>query len=133
MCSYGIGTSRLAGAIAEVCSDEKGLVWPKSVAPYDVHIIVLETSEQGLQLLNDLTRTLKHQGLSALVDNRLGMRAGEKFFDADLLGIPKQIILGNRTRNGQVEVKDRARAGVSVVQTEEVVNLLRGCSSVGPE
>jgi prolyl-tRNA synthetase len=131
MCSYGIGTSRLAGAIAEVCSDDKGLVWPKSVAPYDVHIVALEASEQGLHLLSDLTRTLKYQGLSALVDNRLDIRAGEKFFDSDLLGIPKQIILGNRTGSGQVEVKDRTSAEVSVVRIEEVVNLLQGPSSAG--
>jgi prolyl-tRNA synthetase len=124
MCSYGIGTTRLAGAIAEVCSDDKGLVWPKTVAPYDAHIIVLEQTEQTGKTSAELSQSLKQHGISALVDDRLDVRAGEKFFDADLLGIPRQIILGNRLKSGEVEVKDRASGATSVMRVETLQSLV---------
>jgi prolyl-tRNA synthetase len=126
MCSYGIGTTRLAGAIAEVCSDDKGLVWPKHVAPYDAHIIVLEHSEQTSRVIAEVCQILKQDGLCALVDERLDVRAGEKFFDADLLGMPFQIIIGKRGEAGQVELRERQSGINRTVKYEALAGSLRG-------
>lgn len=125
MCSYGIGTTRLAGAIAEVCSDERGLVWPKQVAPYDTHIIIVEHTDQTRETLVEMTQRLQQQGLSALVDDRRDVRAGEKFFDADLLGMPFQIILGKYGKTGHVELRERQSHTSSVVSLDALAERLR--------
>jgi prolyl-tRNA synthetase len=105
MGSYGIGPGRVIAAIVEQHHDEQGIVWPRSVAPYDVHVIALPGVEE--QALEAAT-VLDAAGLSVLLDDREA-RAGEKFADADLIGIPTRITVGKKTvEDGAVDVRDRA-------------------------
>lgn len=101
---YGIGPTRLLGTIVEVLSDEYGLVWPKSVAPFHVHLLSLGADEKA----DAVYATLTADGLEVLYDDR-SLSAGEKFSDADLLGIPYRIIIGKRSLDsGAAELKSRS-------------------------
>jgi prolyl-tRNA synthetase len=102
--SYGIGPGRVMAAIVEQHHDERGIVWPRAVAPYDVHVVVLPgLDEQGEQAAGELTAA----GLAVLLDDR-DLRAGEKFADADLIGCPLRVTVGKKTLDdGAVDVRDR--------------------------
>ena len=108
MGSYGIGPGRVMGTIAEVLSDDKGLIWPKNVSPFDVHLVSIEDKEGKVKKETDkLYETLVKKGIEVLYDDR-DIRAGEKFADSDLIGIPTRIIISEKTlENGEVEVKER--------------------------
>jgi prolyl-tRNA synthetase len=111
MGSYGVGVSRAVAAIAEQSCDDKGLVWPAAVAPYDVHLVPVgraKPGEQNEQLLaaEQLARELESAGKRVLLDDR-NATAGEKFADADLLGMPTIVVVGKALAEGNVEVKDR--------------------------
>jgi prolyl-tRNA synthetase len=103
--SYGIGPGRVMAAIIEQCNDEDGIVWPKSVAPYDAHVVVLPGAEEiGLRA----AETLSDAGLDVLLDDR-EQRAGEKFADADLIGCPVRVTAGRKSlEDGKVDVRQRA-------------------------
>ncbi|HKC77448.1 MAG TPA: YbaK/EbsC family protein, partial [Gaiellaceae bacterium] len=105
MGSYGIGLARTMAAIVEQCHDEDGIVWPKSVAPYDAHVVALPGAEEvALQAAEALSAA----GLEVLLDDR-DQRAGEKFADADLIGCPIRITAGKKSLDdGKVDVRDRA-------------------------
>jgi prolyl-tRNA synthetase len=102
---YGIGLGRTLAAIAEIHNDEKGLIWPEIVAPYKVHIVSLEgVDKEAEELYNSLTE----KGIEVLWDDRDGVSAGEKFADADLLGIPTRIVVSEKSlKAGGYEVKER--------------------------
>lgn len=106
--SYGIGVSRLVGAIIEASHDENGIVWPKSVAPYDVGIINLKPGDEAAdEVSNRLYKELNAQGLDCLMDDT-NERAGGKFATMDLIGLPIQLIVGPKgVKSGVVEIKDR--------------------------
>jgi prolyl-tRNA synthetase len=105
MGSYGIGPARLMAAVVEQSHDEHGIVWPASIAPYDVHVVALPgVEEQALAAAEALSAA----GKDVLVDDR-DLRAGEKFADADLIGIPTRVTVGRKTlEDGAVDVRDRA-------------------------
>jgi prolyl-tRNA synthetase len=106
MGSYGIGTSRLMGVIAEKFADEKGLVWPTTVAPYRYHLIALG-SEAAHAAAGDLMRSLGEA--QVLFDDRQTVSAGEKFADAELIGCPIRLLVSDKTlERGAVEVQSRA-------------------------
>ncbi len=109
MGSYGIGISRLVGAIVEACHDDKGIVWPATVAPYAVGLINLKTGDSACdQACDELYAFLRTRGIDVLYDDR-DERAGGKFADIDLIGLPWQIVIGPRgLKNGVVEIKARA-------------------------
>ena len=108
MGSYGIGVSRAMAAIAEMNCDERGLVWPRSVAPADVHIVATgKPGDPQLPAANELADTLAAAGLQVLLDDRVGVSPGVKFNDADLLGIPTIVVVGRGLADGVVELKDR--------------------------
>jgi prolyl-tRNA synthetase len=121
MGSYGIGPGRLMGTIAEVLSDENGLVWPKEVAPYQIHLISIEDKEGKVKVEADkLYDRLKARGEEVLYDDR-DARPGEKFADSDLIGIPKRIVISAKTlENDSVEVKDRKTGVVEMIKNERV-------------
>lgn len=125
MCSYGLGTTRLVGAIAEVCNDAKGLVWPHAVAPYDAHIVVLQAAANSQENVRGLAERLRKAGISALVDERADISAGEKFADADLLGMPYQIIIGRRSDGKRFEVKTRNTGFTEMVDIDALSERLR--------
>jgi len=109
MGSYGIGITRLMGAIVEVFADSKGLVWPKEIAPFQVHLILLE---KGKSNADKLYKELTENGIEVLYDDR-DLRAGEKFADSDLLGIPARIIVSEKSNEkAGFEVVDR-RTGMA--------------------
>lgn len=109
MGSYGIGVSRLVGGIIEASHDDKGIIWPEAVAPFDVGLINLRTGDGDCdQACGDIYDKLTAAGVDVLYDDR-EERAGGKFADMDLIGLPWQLIVGPRgLKNGVVELKNRA-------------------------
>ena len=121
MGSYGIGPGRVMGTIAEVWSDDKGLIWPESVAPFAIHLVALFNQSGAVKkAAEELYEKLTKKGVEVLYDDREGS-AGEKFSDSDLIGIPKRIIISEKTlKNNSVEVKDRATGKVEIVPIEKI-------------
>lgn len=121
MGSYGIGISRLLSAIAEQNADEQGLVWPDSVAPFDVHVIPVNPKKTDqMELAEKLTQELESAGYEVLVDDRQE-RAGVKFADADLIGLPIRVTVGKKASEGIVEIKLRRTGETLEVNAEELV------------
>jgi prolyl-tRNA synthetase len=119
MGSYGIGPGRTMAAIVEQHYDERGIVWPPSVAPYDVHIVVLPGLEEQA---SEAARALDEDGFSVLLDER-DARAGEKFADADLIGCPVRITVGRKVaEDGTVDVRERAKGEDMAVRLDELVS-----------
>ena len=106
MGSYGIGVSRLVAAIAEQSYDDHGLIWPREVAPADVHVVIAGKTDEIRAGGEKLAADLDAAGLSVLLDDRTAM-PGVKFADADLIGVPTVVVVGRGLANGVVEVKDR--------------------------
>jgi prolyl-tRNA synthetase len=119
MGSYGIGVSRAVAAIAEQSHDEKGLVWPRAVAPADVHVVAVGKGDP-LPAAERLAAELEQQGLTVLLDDR-GTSPGVAFKDAELLGIPTILVVGKGLANGEVELRDRRSGGARNVPVGEAV------------
>ena len=120
MGSYGIGVSRLVGAIAEQSHDEQGLIWPRSVAPADVHVVIAGKGDEIRAGGEKLAADLDAAGLSVLLDDRTAM-PGVKFADADLIGVPTIVVVGRGLANGVVEVKDRMTGERAEVAVDDAV------------
>ncbi len=126
MGSYGIGLGRLMGTIAEVCSDDKGLRWPKEVAPFRAHLVRLGEGENVVAAADRVYEELSRSGVEVLYDDRSGVSAGEKFADADLLGMPTRIVMSEKTLAAQtVELRDRTSGEVIMVPSGELAAQLR--------
>jgi prolyl-tRNA synthetase len=125
MGSYGIGPARIAAAAIEQNSDKDGIIWPKSIAPFDIEILPLNMKDvKTVDIAEKLYNALTEKGFEVLMDDR-DERAGVKFKDADLIGIPTQIILGERNiKEGLVEIKYRKTKEAVKVKVEEVVKVL---------
>ena len=123
MGSYGIGVSRLVGAIIEASHDEAGIIWPKSVAPFDVGLINLKVGEAEVdRACEDLYRRLENASISVLYDDR-DDRAGAKFTAMDLIGLPWQIIVGPKgIKAGEIELKERATGMRRTLSIEAALN-----------
>ncbi|MFI1433707.1 proline--tRNA ligase [Streptomyces lydicus] len=120
MGSYGIGVSRAVAALAEQTHDDKGLCWPREIAPADVHVVAAGKATQT-ELALELGERLGAAGLRVLVDDRAGVSPGVKFTDAELLGIPTIVVAGRRAGEGVVEVKDRRTGEREELTVEEAV------------
>ncbi|KKU26192.1 MAG: Prolyl-tRNA synthetase [Candidatus Magasanikbacteria bacterium GW2011_GWA2_46_17] len=122
---YGIGTTRLMGTIVEVFSDEKGIVWPQSVAPFQVHLISLAMEDGDVKNAADaLYKKLMDKGVEVLYDDRT-TRAGEKFADSDLLGIPWRFIISEKTlKAAGIEVKNRKEPSSEILSESEAMKIL---------
>jgi len=123
---YGIGLGRLMGTIVEVLSDEKGLVWPRSVAPFQVYLLSLSTEDPRVKKeADELYDLLTKEGVEVLYDDR-EVSAGVKFADSELIGIPQSIVL-SKTLIGKnmVEVKNRETGETKEIDKEKLLNLLR--------
>jgi prolyl-tRNA synthetase len=124
MGSYGIGLGRLMGTVVEVLSDEKGIVWPKEIAPFRVHLLTLGADKNITTLGDEVYTTLQAKGVEVLYDDR-DARAGEKFADSDLLGIPTRVIVGEKTLESKMfEVKDRETGEVRMLELKHLLNEL---------
>jgi len=125
MGSYGIGVSRLVGAIIEASHDEDGVIWPEAVAPFGVGVINMRTGDGATDTASaDIYTRLDAAGLEPLLDDT-AERAGVKFAAMDLIGIPYQVIIGpRRLKEGKVEVKIRATGERHELSLEDAVDRL---------
>lgn len=126
---YGIGITRLMGAIVEVHHDKKGIVWPSSVAPFLVHLIGITNTESRIRgKAGELYKRLQAEGIEVLYDDRGDVSAGVKFADADLIGIPVRLLVSQKTGEGKVEYKKRNEEKASVVSVGEAVKKIQAIS-----
>ncbi len=126
MGSYGIGLGRTIAAIVEQNYDERGITWPRSVAPYDVHVVALAASGEGVREAAEAAAgALETIGLGVLYDDR-DARPGEKFADADLIGCPSRVTVGRKTlEDGSVDVRERATGVEERVPLDQLVGYFR--------
>jgi prolyl-tRNA synthetase len=122
---YGIGIGRTLAAIVEKHHDGKGIIWPESVAPYKVYLASLGKEETVTQTAQQLYEALQSAGISVLYDDRTDARAGEKFADADLLGMPYRIVVSAKTlAANQVEVKKRTEETTQLMDQKSVIKMV---------
>jgi len=126
MGSYGIGISRLVGAIIESSNDEKGIIWPKSVSPYDIGIINLKQKDDDItSISDDVYEKLMSAGFDVLYDDK-DDNPGVKFSRMDLIGLPYQVIIGNKSKSDSIlEVKNRKTGDISEVDIENVTSFFK--------
>ncbi len=124
---YGIGLGRVMGATVEALSDEKGIVWPKEIAPFQVHLVsIVGKSDQVVKEADHLYSLFGDSGIEVLYDDR-DVRAGEKFADADLIGIPTRVIVSEKTMGeGGVEVSTRGGGNVAMVSDSDIIEHIKG-------
>jgi prolyl-tRNA synthetase len=121
---YGIGVSRILAAVAEHFQDENGFTWPIQLAPYDIHVVPVNTKDETqVSLANELYGLLKSYRYDVLIDDR-AERAGVKFADADLIGLPVRVTVGKKATEGVVEVKFRQTGETFEWKKEEVIDRL---------
>lgn len=122
--SYGIGITRVMGVIVEKFSDERGIVWPESIAPFKVYLAGLGEEDEVVSAADKLYNELKAVGIEVLYDDR-DARAGDKFGDADLLGLPYRLVVSSRSlQAGGYELKNRRTGDEQLVSTEKVIETL---------
>lgn len=131
MGSYGIGLTRLMGTVVEVLSDDKGIIWPESIAPFKVHLLLLGDKENVLAEANKVYEKLTKNGIEVLFDDRTDVSAGEKFADADLLGMPYRAVVSERSMKdlpaeagSGVELKKRTEEKGKIVSIDELIKIL---------
>lgn len=125
MGSYGIGVSRAVAALAEQTADEKGLCWPREIAPADVHVVAAGKALQT-ELALEVAEKLHAAGVRVIVDDRAGVSPGVKFTDAELLGVPTILVVGRGAADGVVEVKDRRSGEREELSVGDAVSRLAG-------
>ena len=125
--SYGIGITRVMGVLVETFADDKGIVWPKSVAPYHVHLTSITGGNKDVENeANRMYDMLRENDIEVLYDDR-DVRAGEKFADADLIGIPTRLVVSEKTvAASSVEVIDRASGTATHVPESQLIERLKG-------
>lgn len=124
---YGIGITRLMGAIVEVFNDAKGIIWPKAVAPFNVHLICIDGGDEDIvKKTDEIYSILQNEKIDVLYDNRIGKTAGEKFNDCDLIGIPLRVIVSAKTlKSDSAEIKKRDGGVAELVKIKDLIDLLK--------
>ncbi|MHC2997795.1 proline--tRNA ligase [Microbacterium sp. HJ5] len=125
MGSYGIGVTRILANLAELNNDDKGLVWPASVAPFDVHVVAAGRDAVAFEVAERLSAELEASGLDVVYDDRPKVSPGVKFGDAELVGVPKIVIVGRGAAEGQVELWDRRSGDREALSVADVVERFR--------
>ena len=118
---YGIGVSRTLSAIVEQNNDENGIIWPKSVTPFDLHLITINPKKDDQRELGDDLYTQLAEHFDVLYDDRKE-RAGVKFNDADLIGLPIRVVVGKNAAEGIVEVKRRDNGESEEIHVNDLIN-----------
>jgi prolyl-tRNA synthetase len=126
MGSYGVGVSRAVAAVVENSYDELGIVWPREVAPFDVHLVATGRDDVAFDAADTLVAELEADGIEVLYDDRRKVSPGVKFKDAELLGMPTIVVVGKGLADGVIEVRDRATGQRSDLPVAEVAEHLRG-------
>jgi prolyl-tRNA synthetase len=124
MGSYGIGVTRVMAVIAESNHDEKGLIWPRNLAPFDVHVIAAGREDAVFEVAESLVESLEADGFDVLFDDRPKVSPGVKFGDAELLGVPLIVIVGRDATAGMVELWDRASGERTSIPVADVAGAL---------
>ncbi len=123
--SYGIGITRVLGTLVEIFHDDKGIIWPESVAPFKIHLVQIENTEKVKKAAEKLYNDLLKQGIEALYDDRTDKTAGEKFADVDLIGIPYRIVVSEKTlRQDCVELKRRSEKKIELTRINRLLRFL---------
>ena len=124
--SYGVGPARIMAAAVEQSHDENGIVWPASIAPYDVHVLALHGgADEVLELAESVAESLSGEGVHVLLDDR-DERPGEKFADADLIGCPARVIVGKKSlEDGSVDVRRRDGSAEDRVAASDVLKWVK--------
>ncbi|MCX7521212.1 proline--tRNA ligase [Microbacterium sp. STN6] len=125
MGSYGIGVTRILAIIAELNNDDKGLIWPETVAPFDVHVVAAGREEAVFEVAESLVAGLESSGFDVLFDDRRKVSPGVKFGDAELIGVPRVVVVGRDAANGIVEVWNRRTGERTSAPLAEVADRLR--------
>lgn len=121
---YGIGISRLAQAAVEQNHDDAGMIWPLSIAPFQVIVVVANIQDEvQMALGEEIYNELRASGIDALLDDR-GERAGVKFKDADLIGIPWRVVVGRAAAEGNVELVQRSKRDANVLSKADAISSL---------
>lgn len=126
---YGMGVTRLVGAIIEQYHDERGIIWPEAIAPFHTIVVPINAhqSEEVAAAADSVYQSLRDKGIDVLLDDREGVRPGAKFADAELMGIPHRIVIGERgLKNGNVEYLNRREGESRDVPLADVVALISG-------
>ena len=124
MGSYGIGPSRLMGLLAEHFADDKGLVWPENVAPFKVNLVPID--EESFAVAEDLYQTMEKAGLEVFYDDRKDVRAGEKFVDSDLMGMPYRVVVSKKlVDEGKFELITRSTGDTQILDEDQLLNKLK--------
>ncbi|MCX6780419.1 MAG: His/Gly/Thr/Pro-type tRNA ligase C-terminal domain-containing protein, partial [Candidatus Magasanikbacteria bacterium] len=119
---YGIGPSRVMGTMVEVFHDDKGIIWPESVAPFKYHLLALGKEDETFEQAEIIYKNLISAGAEVLYDDRRGVTAGEKFADADLIGLPIRLIVSKKTlAENSVELKRRNETEASLVKISDLM------------
>ena len=123
---YGIGIDRTIATIVEKYNDANGIIWPEAVAPFKEHLIVLGKDEKIYEQAEDIYEKLLSQGIEILYDDRVNVSAGEKFADADLIGLPLRVVLSEKSlQAGGVEIKRRGSKESEIVEVDELKKYLK--------
>ena len=124
---YGLGLSRAIGAVVEANNDERGIIWPKEIAPFAAHLIAIKSDKKTVKnTAQKIYQDLQKQGVQVLYDDREGKSAGEKFADADLIGVPFRIVVSEKTlAKNSVELKERSKPVVKLVKIKQLIKLLK--------
>jgi prolyl-tRNA synthetase len=134
MGSYGVGISRAVAAVAEGTCDEKGLCWPRELAPFDVHILAAGKDEMVITAAVDLSVLLDEAGVSVLLDDR-AVSPGVKFADSEIMGMPTIVVVGRGLSNGVIELRDRSSGEQTEVPVEdalgEILAVVHGQTRLG--
>ncbi len=118
---YGIGLGRVLGTIAEVWHDDKGIIWPKEVAPFQVHLISVEKNQNVIKAAEKLYQSLGEKNIEVLYDDRQEESIGKKFMDADLIGIPQRIVVSEKTlKTNSVELKKRGDKKIKLIKIKQI-------------
>lgn len=120
--SYGIGISRLLGTLVEVYNDKNGIIWPESVAPYKVQLIAIQGEPYNIS--DEIYKALQDSSIKVIYDKRSNVSVGEKFADADLMGMPFRAVVSKKTGDN-VEIKKRNSSEIKIVSSRELINILQ--------
>jgi prolyl-tRNA synthetase len=119
---YGMGPSRILGTIVEVYHDDRGIIWPESIAPFSIHLISLKQNNEAEKIYQDLISS----GFDVLYDDRNEISAGEKFADADLIGCPIRLVLSAKTlSDNKVEIKLRKKDDIEMIKIKDLITYLK--------
>ncbi len=122
---YGIGLARTLATIVEIYHDDKGITWPETVAPYQVHIVGLDMEDERVRSEGErVYKLLQAEGIEVLFDDRSGVSAGAKFADADLIGLPYRVVVSKKTKEDQLEIKKRSAKETEFKTLKQLIEMV---------